>query len=813
MKSDVKYVDVAVALPLSIPFTYAVPEALLPFAVPGQRVLVPFGKRRVTGYILRLCEKQDLKNIKNIIDVLDELPLFPMSMISFFEWISEYYIYPIGEVIKCALPSGLNIYDVTSIEITELGREFLQNDFLTATETKALQFINKGPCRIRDVFRRFGKDVSGSLMYRMGEKGLVQINRTLNRSRARPNVERYVRLNKDIPIGEKLSAQRKQLINCLRMDNDVSLKELKKLVPSAARMITSMEKKGYVSVEDRIVYRDPFGEAIQPDTVHTLTTEQQCVINNILEQLDKGFSAHLLAGVTGSGKTEVYMQLAASIIQRGYCVIVLVPEIALISQMERRFRSRFGDRIAVLHSGLSDGERYDQWMRIVKGEANIVLGARSAIFAPFEKLGLIIVDEEHDSSYKQESGFRYHARDLAVVRAKQESSIVLLGSATPSIQSYYNASTNKFVREILTERVEKRPLPEVRTVDLREYRDRRGTEKVMTPILQKEMREALDRGEQVLLFLNRRGFANVSVCASCGETVRCSHCDISLTFHKKDNLYKCHYCGYFLSPISSCKSCGASKLQLLGLGTEKIEGMVQTLFPNARVARMDRDTTSKKGSIVAILKALKNQEIDILVGTQMVAKGHDFPNITLVGIICADLSLNFPDFRAGERTFQLLAQVAGRAGRGDMPGKVILQTYNPDHYSISAAKDQDFKGFYNMEIGYREALNYPPFSRIIHIRISGKDKEKARRYANDVGMVCNAIQKREPLFQKAIEILGPLEASFKKIASQYRWQILLKGMDSKSLHQFVHLLLSDAIYKKVKKDVRVIIDVDPLYMM
>lgn len=813
METGPTYIDVAVALPLTNTFTYNVPEEMLSLVLPGKRVLVPFGQRRVTGYILQLCETHDQEKIKDIVDILDETPLFPGSMIPFFKWIADYYIYPVGEVIKCALPSGLNIYDFTTVEITEAGKKAFKDPSLTSIEKDVLHYIKKKSCSIKEIVQSLGKEMSRSLMCRMEAKGWVTTRRTLKGSRIRPNMERYVVLKEAKTIQENLSTQRGKIIDLLRMEHAVPLKALKKIVPSASRIVKSMAESGYVSVVHRRVYRDPFGEAIQPDTLHKLTAEQESVITDILKSLGKGFSAHLLTGVTGSGKTEVYMQLASMAIQLGYSVVILVPEIALISQMERRFRARFGDCVAVLHSGLSDGERYDQWMRILSGEVSIALGARSAIFAPFKNIGIIIVDEEHDPSYKQESGLRYNARDLAVVRAKQSESVVLLGSATPSIQSYYNAMTRKFMKETLTERVQKRPLPEVTIVDLRQYRDGRGAKKIITPGLQNAMKDTLERGEQVLLFLNRRGFANFSVCAACGETMRCKNCDISLTFHKEGNAYKCHYCGFSLSTRSTCKSCGSSSVRLLGLGTEKVEEAVRLLFPEARVVRMDRDTTSRKGSILAILKALKHNEIDVLVGTQMVAKGHDFPNITLVGIICADLSLNFPDFRAGERTFQLLAQVAGRAGRGEVPGKVFLQTYTPDHFSIVTAKDQNFEAFYNTEITYRKALNYPPFSRIIHIRISGKDKNKTSQYAKDLGSACNAIRKRKKAFLKSIEILGPIEASLQKIATYYRWQILLKGMSSQSLHQFVHSLFLENIYKTARRDVQVVIDVDPLYMM
>jgi len=813
METDSSYIEVAIALPIHQLFTYMVPEEMLLYALPGKRVLVPFGKRRVTGYILRRCEKKHLETIKPIMDILDEAPLFHESMIPFFQWISDYYMYPLGEVIKCALPGGLNIYDFATVTITEFGRDATTDRSLPPSEKNVLECIQDGPCSIKQLRSTLGKNGSRSLISLMEEKGLIEVQRILKDSRIGPSTERYVVLKDTRTLPEKLSPQRKKIMNFLREGKEIPLKTLRGIVPTASRIVKEMADTGYISVIHRRVYRDPFGEAIEPDTVHRLTAEQERVVGKIMTSLGQGFSAHLLTGVTGSGKTEVYMQLAAKAIMLGYSVVILVPEIALISQMERRFRSRFGDCVAVLHSGLSDGERYDQWMRILSGEVSIALGARSAIFAPFKNIGIIIVDEEHDPSYKQESGLRYNARDLAVIRAKQMSSAVLLGSATPSIQSYYNSKTHKFSKAVLKERVENRPLPEVAIVDLKEYKDGRGGKKIITPPLRSAMKETLERGEQVLLFLNRRGFSSFSVCASCGEAIRCKNCDISLTFHKGENIYKCHYCEFSLSSVPTCRMCGSSNVRLLGLGTEKVEAVVRSLFPEARVARMDRDTTTRKGSIVSILKALKHQQIDVLVGTQMVAKGHDFPNITLVGIICADLSLNFPDFRAGERTFQLLAQVAGRAGRGAVPGKVILQTYNPDHFSILTAKDQDYDAFYNKEITYRKALNYPPFSRIIHIRISGKDRMKTRRYAKDLGAMCHAVRKKGKIFLASIEVLGPVEASLQRIAKQYRWQILLKGSTSKSLHQFVRCLYNETIFKRGQEDLQVIIDVDPLYMM
>jgi primosomal protein N' (replication factor Y) len=408
---------------------------------------------------------------------------------------------------------------------------------------------------------------------------------------------------------------------------------------------------------------------------------------------------------------------------------------------------------------------------------------------------------------------RYNARDLAVVRAKLNDCVALLGSATPSIQSYYNTTTKKFKTLTLKNRIEKRPLPEITVIDLLKSRDVRGIGRFITPELHRGMKATLDRGEQVLLFLNRRGFANYPVCAACGNAIRCKNCDISLTLHQKIRAYKCHYCGYTRASASHCTSCGSTKILLLGMGTEKVEAAVKSLFPDARTARMDRDTTRRKGSILKILKGLRNQTIDILVGTQMVAKGHDFPNITLVGIICADLSLNFPDFRAGERTFQLLAQVAGRAGRGTVPGRVILQTYNPDHFAILSATNQDFQSFYHQEISFRKSLDYPPFSRMVQFKISGKNPGKTRQHAQNIGELCHKLKKNNRSFLKSVEIMGPIEASLPKIAKQFRWQILLKCPSIKQLHRFLHQIWFENKANIGTRDVNVVLDVDPFFMM
>ena len=806
-------IEVAIALPVYGTYAYSVPENLLSLVSPGKRVLVPFGRRRVTGYILGEYPNNDRKDIKQILDIMDEEPLFFSCMIPFFRWTADYYLHPIGDVIKCALPRGLNIYDFAVISIAEKGEEALIDNSLTPLESEILNLLQAAPCRFKDLSKKLHKNIPNALIYAMQRCGLIEQTQTLKKSAIKQKFERYVSLTDKNASSKGLSGAAGKIIDIVKAKGEVSVKTLKTVVPSAANVVKRLQSDGYISVFNKRIYRDPFGELIESDTPHKLTREQDQVVATVMASLGREFRTCLLTGVTGSGKTEVYMHLTATVINSGYSALVLVPEIALISQMERRFRARFGDRIAILHSRLSSGERYDQWMRIVRREVNVVIGARSAVFAPLRNIGIIVVDEEHDASYKQDTRLRYNAKDLAVVRAKLQKAVALLGSATPSIQSFYNVQAKKFKEVTLTQRIEKRSLPEVTVVDLREKKDVKGSRRFITSELYDAMKTAIGRGEQVLLFLNRRGFAGYPVCSHCGEAVRCKNCDISLTLHQKDHAYKCHYCGFTRASASNCQFCGSSKIRHLGLGTEKIESAAKKLFPQAAVARMDRDTTRGKGSIIKILRGLRNRSIDILVGTQMVAKGHDFPNITLVGIICADLSLNFPDFRGGERTFQLLAQVAGRAGRGTVPGRVILQTYNPNHFSIVSATRQEFQPFYDAEIGFRKCLRYPPFSRMVQIKISGKDKEKTRQHAKVVGNLCYELKKQSRSLSKSLEILGPVEAPLYRIAGKYRWQILLKGLEIKPLHRFLYDLWIINKAKISRPDVNVILDVDPIFMM
>jgi primosomal protein N' (replication factor Y) len=801
-------VEVAMAMSAPGTYSYRVPEALAPVVAAGMRVLVSFGRRRATGYVLGTGSPLEARDLNPILDVLDDAPLFPASMIPFLRWTADYYKHPLGAVIQTALPGGLTVAESSTWCITPAGRGRLKQAEVPADEARTLELLRRKPMRLNQ-----RRSIPVAVLASLQRCGYVQRTRTLGTGAAKALQERWVRLASAAPVDGMLTPKKQALLEAVAAAGELPVRVLAARLPQAYRHLRALERSGFLETFPRRLYRDPFGEPIVPDSAPILTADQEAVVGGVCAALGQGFRTFLLKGVTGSGKTEVYLRVAAHALACGKSALVLVPEIALITQTERQFRARFGEHVAVLHSGLSAGERLDQWTRILRGEVRIAIGVRSAVFAPFSDLGVIIVDEEHDASYKQEGGLHYSARDLAVVRAQQSAAVALLGSATPSLQSYFNVRCGKYTELVLPERIEARSLPEVRTVDLRQCRDLRGPGRFISAELNRALAEALGRGEQALLFLNRRGYANFPVCAACGAALSCRHCNISLTLHQAANAYRCHYCGFSLPASAACSACGSEKIKRLGLGTEKVEAATRALFPEARVARMDRDTTRRRGDILRLLKGLREKTIDVLIGTQMVTQGHDFPGITLVGIICADLSLSFPDFRAGERTFQLLSQVAGRAGRGERPGRVILQTYNPEHFSIRAACAQDFEAFYEQEIGFRHALGYPPVTRMVQLRVSGRDERITRGQAEALGAQCQALRASDPSWVAALQVLGPIEAPLARIAGAYRWQILVKSLQAGMLHRFVDRLRAAHPRGLLGYRVKMVIDVDPLYFM
>ena len=805
-----QYVSVAVSLPVFSSFTYEVPPFLQALIAPAKRVLVPFGDRKITGYILdTIHQVPDDLIPKSIIDVLDDAPLFPAEMLDLFYWVAGYYMYPLGEVIQTALPKGLLVSDTVSFTLTSDGEKALQNPL--SPFHALLQTISEKPGISQKSLLAITK-ASHSDLLNAEKEHLISKKRTLRTEKTKPKTALFVKaasIPKDVSA---LSLPRQRIWATLSEKSPVLLAELLQTVHTTSQTLRRMEQDGLITLFENRIYRNTLGEPVSPDTPPPLTAEQTSVLHKISPAVGKQFSPFLLQGVTASGKTEIYLRLCEQALSQNRSVLVLVPEIALISQMETRFRARFGNQVAVYHSSLSDGQRLDQWHQVASGQIPIVIGTRSAIFAPLSNLGLIIVDEEHDNSYKQEDRLRYNARDVALVRGKQTQNVVVLGSATPSLQSVFNAQNKKLTHLYLHKRVHDRPLPTMEVVNLCDFAEESGTGKWITPVLKNEIAKTLARDEQVLLFLNRRGYSTFPLCETCGEPVMCQNCHISLTYHQSKDRFECHYCGFTRPAVTKCPSCKSPHIRRLGFGTERVEEAMRQLFPSARVARLDLDTTLPKGALVKTLKQLREGNIDILIGTQIVAKGHDFPNITLVGILCADFSLHLPDFRSAEQTFQIISQVAGRAGRGDQPGKVILQTYTPTHFSMTSAMNQDIDSFYEKELEFRQELSYPPYTRMAQIRLWGKDQAHVKKRAEELSYIARELMDQPP-FTPKIHMLGPKEASLRKIANQYRWQILFKVPSSAILHNFIASLIDNHPTARTDRRVRLAVDMDPYYLL
>jgi primosomal protein N' (replication factor Y) len=609
---------------------------------------------------------------------------------------------------------------------------------------------------------------------------------------------------------DELKPKEREILRLLE-SGPLLLKELKQQIDNGYYWIKKMAGCGLIAVETAEVYRDPMGEPISDvGSPPQLTTQQEQATKTILEAMQRGnFASFLLYGVTGSGKTEVYLAAAAEAMRLGRQTLVLVPEIALTSQMEHLFRQRFQSRVAILHSGLSQGERRDEWLRVRRGEVDVAVGARSALFAPLERLGLVVVDEEQEGSYKQERGFRYHGRDAAVMRAKLEKAVVIMGSATPALSSYYNALQGKFKLLTLPHRIDQRPLPKVTIIDMRLYRP---ADLISAPLRQ-ALADTLSVGKQALLLINRRGYANFILCRHCGYVPNCGNCAVSLTYHRTEEQLRCHLCDFTMEMLSGCPNCGTAPLKPFGFGTQRVEAEAQRLFPGAQVRRMDRDTTRGKKAYWNILHDLGRGRIDILVGTQMIAKGHDFPNITLVGVMSADIALKWPDFRAAENTFQILTQVAGRAGRGNSPGVVFVQTYNPDHYSIRFAKKHDYLGFFAQEIVFRKELGYPPYQRFILFQLAGNAEDKTEQAAQRLAVKCNEILHQRTDFVRELEILGPVKAPLPRVKNKYRWQVMLRSKKSAPLLKAGRQLANWGQTELRGSGVSLATDVDPISLI
>ncbi|NTV14303.1 MAG: primosomal protein N' [Desulfobulbaceae bacterium] len=808
------YLEVAVAAPIPQSLTYLVPPGEPPPKT-GCRVLVPLGRRQVTGYVLGpAAPPPPGLRIKKYSELLDREPLFPAAMVGFFRWLADYYQYPLGEVIKTALPAGTTTASTRRLLLKATG----------AAELASLAGSPEAPPWLAELLAR-GEIPPGATRKLFRDRaarrrlepwlaaGWLELREELAGDQVRARQVTCATLTPaglSAPPPELKKAELKTLTLLRELAGGqrvpIPRPHLAKGYAGARAALVSLAARGLLTVSELPLYRDPFGE---PPLVfpapEQLTEEQVAVLAEIDRALTAGtFAPMLLHGVTGCGKTEVYLRAARRCLALGRPVLVLVPEIALTTQLEGHFLTRFGREVALLHSGLSPGERFDQWQRIVRGEAKIVIGARSAVFAPLAAPGLIIVDEEHDPSYKQEDNLRYQARDLAVLRASLAAGVVLLGSATPSLTSYHHAIHGKYRLLSMRRRVADQEMPRVEVIDLRRVKTVSGRPPLFAPELTIALKETLAAGDQSLVFLNRRGYASLLLCRACGQAVRCPSCAISLTLHQGRGELVCHYCGHTITSRTVCSQCRSPELVPVGFGTERLEAELKGLLPTARIARLDRDTSSNRQDFLALLRAVHQREVDILVGTQMITKGHHFPHVTLVGVVWADASLNFPDFRAGERTYQLLSQVTGRAGRGDKAGRVIIQALAPDHYAISTARQHDYQAFYREELALRRGLLFPPFSHLVNLRFDGVEEHLVRRLAEQT-----AEQARRLGRQARVTILGPAPAPLSRLQGRYRWQLLLKGENRASLHALCRQLSGE----RETGPVKLTVDVDPENML
>jgi primosomal protein N' (replication factor Y) (superfamily II helicase) len=799
-------IRVAVPIRNEETFYYSVPLHLQDGIQIGKRVLVPFKSRRTLGFTVGFGKPPDGLSLREIIDIVDEEPLFDEKRLEFLNWIARYYLTSLGIVLKAAHPGGLGISLKKTIKITERGANLPGKDRLGEIEKLILKTLSiSGEILVRKLIGLV-EGATYELLNSLRRRRLIEFDYELS-SDPKVKIEKIIAAQMRANLEDKWRrsvSTRAQIFDYILSHGRVPYTDIRATFGDVSRHIQWLEERGFVKIEHERISRDPFSDMTYSDEIPTkLNPDQERAFHRIKEALGRGrFFSFLLHGVTGSGKTEVYLRVIGEVIKNGKEAIVLVPEISLTPQLVKRFRGRFGKEVAVIHSALSDGERFDAWRMARCGEVKVIIGARSAIFAPFKNLGIIVVDEEHESSYKQDESPRYNARDLSLVLGKMANAVVVLGSATPSVESYANALIEKFTYLSLPLRVQHRPLPEVDIVDMRGEKGVMFSERLMEAI-----KENHGRGGQTILFLNRRGFSTLIICPTCGHRLMCPNCTISLTYHIKEDSLRCHYCGILERFIKSCGKCGAN-LRTIGMGTQKIEEELKKAFPGARIARMDRDAMVGKIKLLNLYGRLEKGEVDILVGTQMVAKGHDLPGVTLVGVISADLALGIPDFRAGERTFQLITQVAGRAGRGDHPGRVIVQTYNPEHPSIKFAVKHDSVGFLNEELQLREELGYPPFSRVVNFRLGGRTESETANVAKESGEIARRLVSKLPI--GVIKILGPSPSPIYKIKNQYRWQMLMLSSDLNMLHRFSRQFMNALFRVSGSGRVKVSIDIDPM---
>jgi primosomal protein N' (replication factor Y) len=818
------YAEVAVPVHVSSTFIYRLPLPMRPLAQPGSRIVVPFGRKLVTGYIVALRENlrdgTSLKesDIKQANDLLDVVPLVTPELLELTRWVSEYYLAPWGEVIKAALPPGISPVIERLVSITPKGREHLSESALTSDQNIRQQLLESlaesGETSLAAISNQFGSSQAAKLARELEREGLVEILQRPGSDFVRAKYQRRVRLVQPIEAsmdgeGRKLTAAQQRVIDALNSQDSFSISELLVAADVGASSITTLQKRAVVEIYEVRLRRDPLGDARFEQTEDYILTQAQ---ESVLTEIDRQLRAHayapfLLHGVTGSGKTEVYIRAMRVALGLGRSAMMLVPEIALTPVFSRRLRMHFGDKVAIFHSSLSAGERFDEWTRVRNGEARIVIGTRSAVFAPTKDLGLVIVDEEHESTYRQQDSPHYNARDTAIVRAQKESAVVILGSATPSLETFHNASTGKYRYLELPDRLGNRPMAVAEIIDMREVFSKHQKPRVFSDELLKSIEETYDKREQSIILLNRRGYSSFVLCRSCGESIQCPNCDVTLTYHRSEAVIVCHYCDHREPAPQKCPNCQGKYIYYVGEGTEQIEMMLAKLFPKLRIARVDRDTTARRGAFERSLIDFGDGKIDMLVGTQILAKGHDFPNVTLVGVVSVDAGLALPDFRAAERTFQLLTQVAGRAGRGDRAGRVLIQTYHPYHYALKHARAQDYEGFYQEEIRHRQNHTYPPFVALASLMVHGPDLVRAK---SDAIELRKELDRANP--DRAARILGPAPAPLARLKGEYRVQLLIKCRNRLQLRKIIDSALKALSERNVSLR-SINVEIDPVSIM